>query len=209
MAVRIMDIQTSGDTVGHARYDGSLSHRTALQCSMLCVKTAIEMIETIKYHLTTAAAWGQRPSWLYGVLHIYLAATVLLAARLAPAVLLGEISQHEVQQSWSHALDMLSRFQADNVSAKRCVAALMVLYEKLPGGATQAETLDETIAGGPQPDETEYPPEGLLSTHWELDEPTGDAFSQSLDQEWMPDFNFTDPYNMTWFHVTAPELIPM
>ncbi|KAH7007704.1 fungal-specific transcription factor domain-containing protein [Ilyonectria destructans] len=194
-----------------SQHAGSLAHRTALQCSMLCVKAAIEMIEVVNNHQTTAAAWGHEPSWLYVVLHIYLAATVLLAARLSPIVLLGEISKQEIQQSWNHALDILDRFQADNMSAKRCVAALNVLYQGLPGGIDAHGQRED----GPESSGTTNlqgdavvigPADELFPHHPTLAGPPDDDFGQDLGSEWMPDFDFSNPYDMTWFQVTAPGL---
>lgn len=207
----------------------ALAHRTALYCSMLCVKTAIEMINVMNDHLTSDAAWGQKPAWLYAVLRkcssicdwptaactmlttanqdIYLAATVLLAARLAPIVLLGEVSQDEIQEAWNRALDILDRFQADNVSAKRCVAALKLLYQRLPGGAAAqdgAEPLgttqsdgDATIADSPT---APFPPHSADSGTPNI------GFYQDLDPDWMPDLHLSDPYDMAWFQVTASGL---
>lgn len=140
---------------------------------------------------------------------VYIAATVLLAARLAPAVLLDEISQDDIQESWHHALNILGRFQADNVSASRCVTALMVLYRKLPGGAPPGE--HPANAHDPKSpnniaenSDSAGMPDALGSHFWEawndLD------LEQGVDMDWIPDFNFTDPYDMTWFQVTAPGL---
>jgi hypothetical protein len=58
------------------RLDNTLGHRTALQCSPLCVKLAIKLIEVGNEDLTTAEAWGQKPSWLYVVLHRFSSPTL-------------------------------------------------------------------------------------------------------------------------------------
>lgn len=142
---------------------------------------------------------------------IYLAATVLLAARLSPIVLLGEISKQEIQQSWNHALDILDRFQADNMSAKRCVAALNVLYQGLPGGIdTHGQREDGPESSGTanlQGDAVVIgPADELFAQHPTLAGPPDNDFGQDLGSEWMPDFDFSNPYDMTWFQVTAPGL---
>lgn len=77
IAVRDMQTQDPSVTTAPTQHDRSLGHRTALQCSLLCVQTAIEMIKTVNYHLTTAAAWGVKPSWLYGVLRECSAASIV------------------------------------------------------------------------------------------------------------------------------------
>src|SRR6185437_4906666 len=45
-----------------------LNYRVALQCCILCVKAARELIEIMHDNLTTARTWGRKPAWLYGVL---------------------------------------------------------------------------------------------------------------------------------------------
>ncbi|KAH6696894.1 hypothetical protein F5X68DRAFT_257206 [Plectosphaerella plurivora] len=193
----------------NARQVESLGRRTAFQCSLLCVQTAIEMIHTIGSHQTTAAAWGLKPSWLYGALHVYLGATVLLAARLAPAVLLGEISQDQIQDAWHRALDILGRFQADNVSANRCVMALVILYRKLPGGTPQfggqrpAQADHSTHVNADDHLQTDEVPSTLGPGSWGL--PADMDLDQDFNLEWMPDLQLTDPYDMTWFQATAPD----
>lgn len=182
----------------------SLEHRVAVQCSLLCVQEAIDLIETMNANITTAEAWGQKPSWLYGVLHIYLAATVLLAARLAPSALLTEVSEENVQIAWKHALDILRGFQADSVSAQRCVAALEVLYRKLPSNGRH-DHIDQPLNNGTSshnvftsgpgnPESLELAPPLLFTTN---DSWTFDAQDTSFD--WAPDFDLSDPFDMSWF----------
>lgn len=48
--------------------EGMLSHRTALQCSLICAKTAMELISVLYNNLAFAAPWGQKPAWLFSVL---------------------------------------------------------------------------------------------------------------------------------------------
>ncbi|KAK5044717.1 hypothetical protein LTR84_010491 [Exophiala bonariae] len=183
----------------------SLEHRVAVQCSMLCVEEAIDLIETMSTNITTAEVWGQKPAWLYGVLHIYLAATVLLAARLAPAALLTEVSEEKVQMAWRHALDILSGFQADSVSAQRCVAALEVLHRKLPNNVHHEDYGHQSLNNGADdhhandhgpenPDAFELAP----PLHFGANESwTFDVQGTSFD--WAPDFDLSDPFDMSWF----------
>lgn len=181
----------------------SLIERTALQCSFTCIKAAIELIEVANEYQTTAENWGQKPSWLYGVLHIYLAAIVLLAARLAPATTLGEISDIEIQESWEHALQLLRHFQSDSASAQRCVAALEVLYRKLPGnGLVNDSASRQPSSPRPVMSNTNGPPEAL-PTNEPIERDVG--FWPMENSEWTADFDFSDPYDMSWFQI-APHM---
>ena len=155
--------------------------------------------------------WSLKDTWLTSIpllKDIYLAATVLLAARLAPAVLLGEISQDHIQEAWQQALDILGRFQADHVSANRCVAALSVLYRKLPGGVPPAEQRADDPEGALKDADGGYSrtdglPSASESNSWGLI-PDMDV-EKDLDMDWMFDLSSTDPYDMTWFQAIAPD----
>lgn len=69
---------------------------------------------------------------------VYLSATVLVAVRLQPDIM-SQISKVDVELSWRRALDILHRCQSDNQSAIRCVAALEILYERLPKDTPQPQ----------------------------------------------------------------------
>jgi hypothetical protein len=49
-----------------------LNYRVALQCCILCVKTAREIIEITYNNLTTTRSWGRKPAWLYGTMRMSL-----------------------------------------------------------------------------------------------------------------------------------------
>lgn len=180
-----------------------LVRRTAIQCSCVCIKAAIELIEVTHLHQTTAESWGQKPSWLFGTLHIYLAATVLLAARLAPIITSGEMLESKIQAAWENALQILRSFQSDSLSAQRCVAALEVLHQKLPGNRPQNDdTMKQRDGGFSAVPEMSDPPQVV---------PTGDDWTNNVQSwqiegtEWIANFDFSDPYDMSWFQI-APEL---
>ncbi|KAJ4990961.1 C6 transcription factor [Stagonosporopsis vannaccii] len=167
----------------------TLPYRVAIQCSLLCIAEAVDLIETMYANHTTAEAWGQKPSWLYGVLHIYLAATVLLAARLAPEILLVEISEERFQLAWNRALAILQGFQADSVSAQRCVSSLETLARKLPIAGNHGHR-DFAFSEADKNDRAYFatPVPTASSDEWPSD-----------TQELSFDFDLSDPYDMSWF----------
>lgn len=122
----------SGGSDCEATNELSLSERIAMQCSVVCVKVALEMIDL---------SYGRRPknpdfvgptaAWWHNVLFIYSAATVLVAARLSPSILC-EIPEDSILQSYSRAIDVLKSFQVFNPVIQRCVAALELIYRVIP-----------------------------------------------------------------------------
>jgi hypothetical protein len=74
---------------------------------------------------------GPLPAWWYLIFYVYTAATVLLAARLR-SFITAEISQKSIDQSWEHALEVLRRYESCSSSAKRCVAVLEMLFDRVP-----------------------------------------------------------------------------
>ncbi|KAI9705365.1 MAG: hypothetical protein M1820_005195 [Bogoriella megaspora] len=120
--------------------DDALPLRVALQCSIICVKTAQEQINVIHDNTpVNRMSSGPLPAWWYNILYVYTAATVLVAARLRSTIT-AEISEAGIRQSWSLALEVLRRYQTHSISAQRCVAALEILYDKIP---SQSEMLEQ------------------------------------------------------------------
>jgi hypothetical protein len=110
----------------------SLPYRIALQCSVVCVKTAQDAIEHIHSRLPADPNdIGSLAAWWFNVLFIYTAATVLVAARLRSAIV-SEIAEEAIARSWQHAIEILNRYEAFGASAQRVVATLQILYDKVP-----------------------------------------------------------------------------
>lgn len=93
---------------------------------------------------------------------VYTAATVLIAGRLCPAVL-EEVTDVAITRSWNDALEILRKYQSYSTSARRCVAALEILYERVvsegvpaseqplhaqPSGATSHGITDLSLGEG-------------------------------------------------------------
>ncbi|RAH57691.1 C6 transcription factor [Aspergillus piperis CBS 112811] len=108
----------------------SFPQRVALQCSTICVKVAQEVIGLIHSNLPADGSSGPLPAWWYNILYVYTAATVLIAGRLCPAIL-EEVTEAAITQSWGNALEVLQRYHSHSTSARRCVAALEILYERV------------------------------------------------------------------------------
>ena len=144
---------------------------------------------------------------------IYLSATVLLAARLQPVVTLGSISDAELRVSWQRSMQILGSFQNDSTSAKRCVAALRTLYDRLslPENALiPAE--GEPSSAGMQPPVIESADHGLLQNDGTASETLADPGtlnSQEMGQifGWLDSFEDFDPTDLSWLNVVPGDLL--
>lgn len=109
-----------------------LSRRVIFQSSVVCVRVATEAINTV------ALRRGQDPGvivnlapWWYNVLFLYSAATILIAARLSD-ILLSEVSESLVFDSWRRAIEALEHYSVYGTSIKRLVSMLRVLSDTVP-----------------------------------------------------------------------------
>ncbi|RAH50362.1 transcription factor domain-containing protein [Aspergillus brunneoviolaceus CBS 621.78] len=127
----------------------SFPQRIALQCSIICVKVAQEVIGLIHGHIPADGSAGPLPAWWYNILYVYTAATVLIAGRLCPAIL-EEVTEPAITESWDHALEILRRYHSYSTSARRCVAALEILYERVvsEGRSTDQELPAQAVQTG-------------------------------------------------------------
>ncbi|GAQ10251.1 hypothetical protein ALT_7572 [Aspergillus lentulus] len=130
----------------------SFPQRVAQQCSIICVKVAQEVIELIHSNIPADGSAGPLPAWWYNILYVYTAATVLIAGRLRSAIL-EEVTEPAISRSWNCALEILRSYHSYSSSARRCVAALEILYEKVvsegpprnePSTHAQASTFNST-----------------------------------------------------------------
>ncbi|KAH2074078.1 hypothetical protein KXW40_001995 [Aspergillus fumigatus] len=108
----------------------SFPQRVAQQCSIICVKVAQEVIELIYSNIPADGTTGPLPAWWYNILYVYTAATVLIAGRLRSAII-EEVTETAISRSWNCALEILRSYHSHSSSARRCVAALEILYEKV------------------------------------------------------------------------------
>ncbi|KAJ6031000.1 hypothetical protein N7540_001732, partial [Penicillium herquei] len=108
----------------------SFPHRVALQCSILCVRAAQESIDLIHMNIPKDETGGPLPAWWYNILYVYTSATVLIAGQLCPEIK-NEVSNDAISYSLNSALEILRKYQGYSKSARRCVAALEILYEQV------------------------------------------------------------------------------
>ncbi|KXH49471.1 fungal specific transcription factor [Colletotrichum simmondsii] len=104
-----------------------LSSRVVQQCAMVCVEAAQSLISFIVQFQQHDGTLGLLPAWWYRVFYIYTAATVLIAARLRPAV----FSSLDISRSWNQAMALLHDHESLGPSPRRCAAALQILSTKM------------------------------------------------------------------------------
>jgi hypothetical protein len=114
--------------------DGQLLSSVEKTVSKLCLMAAVELIRLIYENKDTA----NLPAWWYNIFYIYTSATVLLAAKLRPA-LETESDDQSMEVAWRRALELLRRFEQHATSATRCLRVLEVLHDRI-SSASQSES---------------------------------------------------------------------
>ncbi|KAL4899620.1 hypothetical protein BDW74DRAFT_189000 [Aspergillus multicolor] len=126
----------------------SFPQRVALQCSIICVNVAREIIDLIYGNIPSDGTSGPLPAWWYNILYVYTAATVIIASRLCPPIL-DEVTEAAITRSWNDALEILRKYQSYSTSARRCVAALEILYERAVADAPVRDHQPQSQPGPP------------------------------------------------------------
>lgn len=110
-----------------------LTHRIFLQCAIVCVKVAQDVIDTI--HIGEAASSDSTEMlsvWWYNVLFLYTSATVLIAARLSPSIL-AETTEESILERWNKAMDILEGYGTKfGQSIHRLTTTLRLLFDAVP-----------------------------------------------------------------------------
>ncbi|OCT49176.1 C6 transcription factor [Cladophialophora carrionii] len=118
----------------------SLAYKLALQCSVMCVQSALDTVNLFgKVHSEVRVELLDDilPAWWYCILYLYTAATVLVAARLN-SMIGREIGGADVILNASRTVTAaLHRYGSFGKHTKRCAAAIELLFDQIPGQATQ------------------------------------------------------------------------
>ncbi|KGO40680.1 Transcription factor, fungi [Penicillium expansum] len=166
----------------------SFPHRVALQCSIICVKAAQESIELIKNNVPADGTGGPLPAWWYNILYVYTSATVLVASRLCSTIL-AEVTESSIAESWNYALEVLRKYQNYSTSARRCVAALEILY-----GQVASEGLVPT---------NHIPSHEIRASASALNDM---SFGEGINSAIMDSFEFPDFQDMSWLNSVPSNL---
>ncbi|KAL6247923.1 hypothetical protein RBB50_005271 [Rhinocladiella similis] len=129
----------------------------ALQISVLCVKTALEVIEFFSATIqetTTDSLEDIIPAWWYSILYIYTAASVMVVARINPGILDG-ISETVILEACRNVIQVLKRFETYSPQAKTYSASIEMLFSQVTPSALRTQRIPEPT--------TLYPPHPLLS----------------------------------------------
>ncbi|KAJ9203744.1 transcriptional regulator family: Fungal Specific TF [Paecilomyces variotii] len=177
---------------------GSFPQRVTLQCSIICVRAAQELIELIYNKVPSDGTNGPLPAWWYNILYVYTAATVLIAGRLRSAIV-AEITEPTVTRSWNLALEILRKYQESSTSARRCIAALEILYDRVVSeGQEPRHRVTSTLSSEQQ--SQSFP---LLPAPNSLDEI---YLGEGIDSTVFETFNLADPQDMSWLHSVPSNL---
>ncbi|KAE8361992.1 fungal-specific transcription factor domain-containing protein [Aspergillus caelatus] len=120
---------------------------------------------------------------------VYTAATVLIAGYLCPAVLV-EVTEAGITRSWNSALEILRKYQSYSTSARRCVAALEILYERV---VSERAPSHEPSAGHPQQSTASNAVDDM-------------SLGEGMNAIFMEGFDWLDFQDMSWLNSVPSNL---
>ncbi|RDH29672.1 fungal-specific transcription factor domain-domain-containing protein [Aspergillus welwitschiae] len=190
-------------TITYHPSEDSLPQRFALQCSIVCVKSAQDLIDMTYTNLAmdnSTNTIGLLPAWWYNILYIYTASTVLIAGRLHQAIL-SELHEDSISRTWQRALDILRKYQSYSSSAQRCIVALELLDEKVTA-AIDMKRRGGNYHGSVMPAGNNNSGGGDGSAASPRDVSLGEGLSAAVLDTWdLPDF-----FDMSWLNSVPSSL---
>lgn len=114
---------------------------------------------------------------------------MLIAGHLRPTIL-AEVTPAVITRSWNCALEILRKYQSYSRSARRCVAALEILYERV---VSEGATTDQ----GPV-----NQPGGGLASNMPSDLSLGEGMNATLFDA----FDMGDFQDMSWLNSVPSNL---
>lgn len=187
-----------------------LSHRVYLQCAVVCVKLALEMIDRVyREKSSKIGEVGSCAPWWYNVLYLYISATVLIAARLSGAIV-ADVSEDAILNGWHRAMEILREYSAYGQSIERLGTTLRLMFEAVPqqysrfrASSRQAQT---EVSSTSQDQNQATSSLGLWnpmdlehSFPTTLDDLTGHGEEGALSNDWLLEFESTfDPNDLSW-----------
>ena len=157
-----------------------LSQRICLQCAIVCVKVALEAIDIIyKERGSRAGGTGSCAAWWYNVLYLYTSATVLIAARLAPAIL-ADVSEESVLDGWHRAMEVLEGYSPVGASIQRLTTTLRLLFKAVPEQYSRLKENPRQTQGDVSTITQDTGQRTVLLPSWRTQDPVA-SFSTPLD----------------------------
>ncbi|KAJ9666026.1 hypothetical protein H2201_003938 [Coniosporium apollinis] len=133
-----------------ARED-SMPRRLALQCSIMCIKAALEVVDLVRSNMSSVSTYyNGLPAWWYCIFYVYTAATVLVAARLRPEIAV-EVADAELISHLQTAIGLLEQFKIFSQNAQKCATALTILSEKVEQQRASQTTARANVASESHP----------------------------------------------------------
>jgi hypothetical protein len=116
-------------------------------------------------------------------LDVYTSATVLIAGRLYSAIV-AEVTEESIRQSWNYALEILRKYQSYSTSARRCIAALEILYEQVTSEGLPP--MHHGPSGG-----MDNNPSGVINDM---------SFGEGMNASMLDSLEFPDFQDMSWLN---------
>ena len=122
------------------------------------------------------------------------AATILVAARLHNAIL-TEVTEAGLKRSWDRALKILRKYECYSNSARRCVAALEIHYERVIAEGHHPQAVPETEDGRYMYNPSKTPEMAAVP-----DRPTDKSLGEGMNAVSLDDFDLADLHDMSWLN---------
>lgn len=156
----LLTIVTSATLSDNATDSSSLVQQVTLQTALLCVRLAEQAIDVIYDRLSNTTRLELSMSeWWYNIMYIYNAGTVIIAARILPAIS-NEISATTLERTWRKARLVLQSYQTYGNNTNRLLVILDQLYERVNEAREGQGQTQSTFANSGEQSATEEALEG-------------------------------------------------
>lgn len=131
-------------TIHRSTLQDTLPWKLAHQFCVSCVQSALETVEFYDRIMDAEKDMSTfddlLPAWWCSVFYIYTAATVLVCARLHPAIF-SDLTAATIEGGWSRSSNLLKRFECFGPQARTCRTNITTMFEQAAQQCQQRERL--------------------------------------------------------------------
>lgn len=170
-----------------------LGESITAHCLVSCSKAAQQLIELVANHTRPNGNQLLLPPWWHIISYVYIAATVVIAAHLFPAVT-EKVPISALTAAKQRAFNVLQHYADSRKPAQRCRSALEALYDKVILPRTRAQSPNGNFNQHFEPND-QYANSGIaLSADSNQDAGFADLFD-ATDMLWLNSTSFDPDYN--------------
>jgi len=118
-------LSTSGNILAPINQE-SLAEPFDLRCALVCVRTALELISSVKIYTAT----GATGAWWYNLFYTRTAAMVILLSGISSPIY-DTLGEEQWQEGWKSCVEILTERLPQHESVKACLATLTALRQNV------------------------------------------------------------------------------